>query len=290
MNDEIVAGTSSSGQLRDWSLVLSAMDIPHSVMPGDGGERLIMVEEAEEAVRAREEISLFEAENRNWPMKAEAMPEQERKPPTLVIMALFVLFYAATGDFDGQSFWFEDGAADGGRFMKGREWWRAVTALTLHADAVHLAGNVLIGGMLIHFLSIILGAGATWLSLIVCGGLANCINMLARGSDHVSIGFSTAVFAAVGILAAMNCWRRGQFKGVLLSLGAGSSLLAMLGTSGERVDLGAHLWGFVTGLLAGTGFGVWIWSRRPLPGPGIQGWLLAGASALVLWCWHMALS
>lgn len=290
MNEEIVAGTRNSGQLRDWSLVLSAVGIPHSVMPGEGGERLIRVKDPEEAMRARQELSLFEAENRNWPMKAEAMPEQERKPPTLFIMALFVVFHAATGDFDGESFWFEGGAADGGRFIKNHEWWRAVTALTLHADAVHLAGNVLIGGMLIHFLSIILGAGLTWLSLVVCGGLANCINMLGRGSDHVSLGFSTSVFAAVGILAAMNCWRRGRLKGVLLSLGAGSSLLAMLGTSGERVDLGAHLWGFVAGLLAGTGFGAWTWSSRPLPSPAFQVWLLAGASALVLWCWHLALS
>ena len=39
--------------------------------------------------------------------------------------------------------------------------------------------------------------------------------------------------------------------GVILPLGAGVGLLAFLGTEGERTDLGAHLFGFCCGIIAG---------------------------------------
>ncbi len=289
MSGEVVASTAKRRKLREWRLVLNALGIPHFVEAGEGGMRLIVVKEEALAQRAREEIALFEEENRDWPSRPQAVPEQEPHPPTWIILAFFALFYLQTGGWDGQSFWFDAGAADARRFLHDHQWWRAVTALTLHADVVHLAGNLLIGGTIIHFIAAILGTGLAWTAVIFCGAMANGVNMFFHGSGHVSVGFSTAVFAAVGILAAMNCWRHGQWKGVLLSFGAGMSLLAILGTSGERVDLGAHLWGFVVGFLAGNGLGAWIRARRPLPGYMTQAGLLAGCLGLVYLCWQRAL-
>src|SRR5438034_425376 len=65
--------------------------------------------------------------------------------------------------------------------------------------------------------------------------------------DFVSIGASTAVFGALGALAAFPQHRRRAW----VPLGAGLALLAFLGTS-KRADLAGHLCGFVAGLLLGA--------------------------------------
>ncbi len=43
-----------------------------------------------------------------------------------------------------------------------------------------------------------------------------------------------------------------------LPLGAGLALLSMLGSGGERTDLMAHLFGFMTGLILGAFYGVLV--------------------------------
>ena len=58
------------------------------------------------------------------------------RPMTIVaVVALLLIgFFAITGPRAARSAWFEHGSADATRMMAG-EWWRAITALTLHADA-----------------------------------------------------------------------------------------------------------------------------------------------------------
>src|SRR2546430_9329762 len=52
------------------------------------------------------------------------------------------------------------------RMMAG-EWWRAVTALTLHADAPHLLGNALASALLVTAVCQQLGPGVgLWLVLL----------------------------------------------------------------------------------------------------------------------------
>jgi len=56
----------------------------------------------------------------------------------------------------------------------------------------------------------------------------------------------------IGILTGLELKRQLTLKGVLLPLGAGLSLLAMLGSGGERTDLGAHFMGLVAGCAIGA--------------------------------------
>ena len=42
--------------------------------------------------------------------------------------------------------------------------WRAVTALTLHSDLAHLAGNAFFGGVFGVLLAQILGGGLAWIA------------------------------------------------------------------------------------------------------------------------------
>ncbi len=70
---------------------------------------------------------------------------------------------------------------------------------------------------------------------------------------HHFVGFSTAVFAVIGMLSMVSHHHQKRRIGFhfLMPFMAGAALLAMLGSSGERTDLGAHLFGLVSGLAIG---------------------------------------
>jgi len=167
--------------------------------------------------------------------------------------------------------------------------WRALTALALHADLAHVVGNAIAGTIFVGAVCGVLGVGLGGALVLASGGLGNLANALAHGSEYRSVGASTAIFGAVGILAAQGFARRRR-RGIggrraLAPIAAGLGLLAMLGTS-ARADLWGHLFGLVAGGI--LGLAVTRVFPRP-PGPAAQ-WLLGGAaSAIFLACWSAAL-
>lgn len=181
--------------------------------------------------------------------------------------------------------WERAGLADAGLILGG-QWWRAATALTLHADAAHLLGNVAVGSLFGAVLAAQVGLGTGLLCMVLAGVLGNLANAVAHGGEHLSLGFSTAVFGAAGAIAGLRTLA-GPFSGLragLVPIGAGLGLLAMLGSEGERTDLGAHLLGFAAGL--GLGLAMALLSRRiGPPGRGLNTacGLLALAIPVVSW-------
>ena len=129
-----------------------------------------------------------------------------------------------------------------------------MTGLTLHADTVHIFGNVIIGGAMVHFLCRLLGYGLGWFLILVSGILGNFLNILMHGPHHNSVGFSTAIFGTIGILAGYQTVTRkaAAIREILRPLAAGAGLLALLGTGGPRTDLGAHFFGLLTGAVLGA--------------------------------------
>lgn len=239
-----------------WALVLLSADIPTSIELQAGN--YVLRVSSSLAARAAMELEFFEKENRNWPpFKDMPLPAQAigERPPTVLMMGSLVIFHMVTGPFVSGSEWFRHGAVNSRAVLEGGEWWRLLTALTLHSDPVHLFSNVFIGGLVIHFLCKMSGTGLAWLMLMLAGTVANYANVVARGAGHISVGFSTAVFAAVGLLCGGQVSRM-NWRSVLLPLGAGVAMLAMLGSAGKRTDLGAHLWGLVVGFLFGL---AWRW-------------------------------
>jgi len=205
-------------------------------------------------------------------------------------MTLLALFFAHTGSWSTGNNWFAQGAVDGPAILEQGEWWRLATALTLHADLVHLAGNGLIGGLMIHLLGKTVGYGLAWLLLIVSGMAGNLLNVAVRHQPHLSVGLSTAVFAAIGLLVGPQLGHRRtrSLKELLLPLGAGAGLLAALGSEGARTDLGAHFFGGVVGLCCGVLLemtGAVARCRRPF----IQALLFSLAVTILMWCWRLAL-
>ncbi len=274
-----------------WSLVLQAAAIPHDLLHGETGWQLLVSEK--DTVRATEELRLFTEENHNWPPGRDARLDREaiveNSPPVLPVIGALVVFYAITGGWETHSRWFASGALDRGRVLGDGQWWRLITALTLHADSVHLLGNVLFGGLLVYSLCRHLGSGIAWFSVLLTGVLANGLNVFFHDDLYRSVGFSTAVFGMVGMLSGLRLRRVGGWQEMVLALGSAASLLALMGSSGERTDLGAHFWGVGVGLpvgmiLAALGFG----GKRVLAPLG-QWLLFAGSLAIVFGCWLCAL-
>ena len=191
-------------KLRDWALVLASMNIAYAVRAVPGEHRAYIVVGASDRPRAVRAIQLYEAENRDWPPR----PERERLPyaRTLVaplLMSLLVVFFAVTGPASAGSPWFSHGTASSERILHG-ELWRTVTALTLHADTLHVMGNALSGSIFLSAVNRRLGDGRGPLLVLVAGAAGNLLNALWYHAGHLSIGASTAVFSAVGILAATS--------------------------------------------------------------------------------------
>lgn len=288
------AGGTFSGRKADLAaLVLESRYVPFRKVRSGGGWTLLVPAAYYDA--ACEELRLFELENRDWP----PLPPMSRPLADNTLATLSVLFLVATFHnltlFDGSFYghvpvdWLGLGSADAARILNG-EWWRTVTALTLHSGLPHLLGNLAIGGFFIVFLCRDLGSGLAWCLLLLSGILGNFANAWFQPPSHSSVGASTLVFGAVGILASLRFVRdrRHLRRRWPLSLAGAVALLTLLGTEGERTDLGAHLFGFLFGIVLGicTEFLV---GKHGLPGKHGNSFLALLAAAVPIVAWWAAL-
>jgi len=236
------------------SLVLSAKNIGHTLEKDEMGTTHIIVS-AGAFEQAHYQLDTFFEENKNWPPQ-QYIPEHSAVPallPTILSMGAMAFFYLITGPWSQHSTWFMMGANDASAVIKDGEWYRLITALTLHAEISHLAGNCLIGAFLIYFFLQIHGTGIGLLAILLSGTTGNLANTLAHGQDHLSVGFSTAVFCLIGMLSIYQIIEQRQPFGIRMFVPfmAGAALLAMLGSSGARTDLGSHLFGLLAGMATG---------------------------------------
>jgi membrane associated rhomboid family serine protease len=229
----------------DLSLVLEQEGIRHELRQVGDAHWALQTDE-KDAARAETAIAAFERENPLEVRRPEVVHSTTGAVTSGVAFSLaLVAMYVRTGPESARSPWFERGSADAAAILRG-EWWRAVTALTLHADAGHVAGNAVLGGLLLALLARSVGPGMAS-ALMLLSGVAG--TLAAAGllrHDFVSIGASTAVFGALGVLAALPRHSRRVWMPVV----GGLALLALLGTS-KRADLAGHLCGFLCGVLAG---------------------------------------
>jgi membrane associated rhomboid family serine protease len=206
-----------------------------------------------------------------------------------MMAAILLAFYMVTGGRDGAepSGWFRVGSASSALIVAG-QWWRAVTALTLHADVMHLAGNAIACLIFVAAVGRWIGSGLAACSILLGGAGGNLLTAWVHREAHVSVGASTATFAALGLLAGLQVVRRVRIgplkRRAWIPIGAGLALFAMLGV-GERSDVLAHLLGLgvgsVLGMLVALPF------RRPWPGL-VQGTLSVVALGAVAGCWLLA--
>jgi membrane associated rhomboid family serine protease len=278
---------------RLWSLVLDSRGVPCCIDQGTDGLELLIPRWHLE--RAYDELRRFIENNRGWPSPLPpSRPVIENTIVTLSVLVLLAAFYNVTGlhvvGTDGMIIdWHHAGSGQAGRVLDG-EWWRLVTALTLHGDVVHLISNLAIGGLFIWLLCRELGSGLTWFLLLVAGVAGNLFNSLLQSRLHDSVGASTAVFGAVGILSALSLVRYRHFlsKRWPLPVAAALALLSILGSEGKHTDLGAHLFGLLAGLVIGLLTETLI-GRYGQPGRRLNALLGVLTGLIAVTAWMMAL-
>ena len=237
-----------------YSLVLSSSDIPHQVLL-EGTVYSLYVSK-NDLLKAQWQIKSYEQENRDWPPPENVLSETglEFRVLPLFLVAALILIYCASGPWNSQSNWFTAGAGNAILMHENNEWFRALTALFLHADSVHLTGNVIVGGTVFYFLCLNAGSGLALFLSLFAAFLANVANVFSHPGGHNFVGFSTSVFAIIGILSTMHPEANKQNsikRGIVVPLLAGLGLLAILGSSGERTDFGGHFYGLLFGFATG---------------------------------------
>jgi membrane associated rhomboid family serine protease len=283
MTPERLRTTHARRSAEDWALVLASQGIASELRAG-GGRWELWVEGAQQEAALRA-LDHWEREN-TAAEKAPGRTVMGRSIAGVWVGAALVLFATFTGPAVRGTSWFRRGAADSTALLGG-EVWRAVTALTLHLDAAHVLGNALACAIFVSWLGQRLGAGIAGAAVLAAGALGNAANALWHGAGHRSIGASTALFGALGVLSGLEAGRRfdsGPRRAhAWLPLAAGLALLAMLGT-GRGSDVGAHAFGLGCGALIGLAL-----ARAGRASAGAQ-WL-AGASAAgsLLAAWWLAL-
>jgi len=226
---------------RERALVLQAQGIPHLVMRRPEGFVLFVPPPVEE--QARREIEDYEEENRGWPRRYEPPPAAESPGKATVVYALLIVAVFLLQGFDDLgTAWWRAGVSDAGA-IRGGELWRAMTSLFLHSDLLHLGTNLFYGAVLGFLVAYVHGGGLGWLAIVLAGFLGNVTNALILSSDHRSIGASTAVFGAVGVLAGAEWLRRTLIRDtklrILAPLVIGVLLLGYLGMGGAHLDPGS---------------------------------------------------
>ncbi len=239
---------------------------------------------------ARTELDHYIRENSEFAPAAPPPPLTGSGPAGVIVyLAVLVLVVPAVSYGLFGRDWVAAGRVDSAAIFAG-DWWRAVTSLTLHADAAHLLGNAGFGAFFGYSLARSVGGGFAWLLIVLSGATGNLANAWLAGPGHRAIGASTAVFAALGILTSLS-WRQ-AFRGWhgwrqrVAPIAAGIGLLAFTGTGGENTDLGAHLLGFV----AGFGCGVLVAALGKPERPAAQLACGALALALIAGSWFLALA
>lgn len=288
--------TQSPHQLDAWALTLSSRGIASRARQADGTFELYVA--AHDVELAIAELNAIDREERDARSAAAADAAVARpqlsKNATLgavVVALLLMAFFAITGPRADGAFWFAAGASDAERVLHG-EWWRTVTALTLHADSAHVISNVGIGTIVIAAVMRSEGVGFGSALVLASGSAGNLVNAWVHETLHRSVGFSTAVFGAIGILgglAFVNARRHIKPRRPAWTALAGTlGLLALLGMSDKgSVDVLAHVFGAGTGLGVGL-LSAWLHAR---PNSTSGQWCAGtGALAAVVTSWWIALS
>ena len=247
----------------------------------------------EHAQQLRREVEIAEIKNHYWPPPSLGLPDKKiSKVPTAVAVVLLIATFAAQNEFP---FLKELGMNSSVGVAQNGEWWRIVTAITLHADISHLSGNLLSISVFGYLCCRYMGSGLAWLLILLAASMANLTNVLLRLDEaFFSLGASTAAFAALGLLTGfpIGTYLRSQepmtTRDWLIPFFGGCVLFAWLGGGDFPTDVAGHLWSFAYGLALSI-IVSWI-SLYAKISKQLQGGLLGLNSIILVGAWGLALT
>jgi membrane associated rhomboid family serine protease len=263
-------------EAHEHGLVILAMREPYWLMPADESGRYSLCAAAGAATTINREIEVYEEEKSSARVPRPDEHEVFRHSPAWSLCALWAAALLCGFAWQHADPALVGRAASSSTGLIGDgEIWRPFTALFLHSDTPHLIGNLVSGAIFGTLLAQIIGGWRAWSLILACGAIGNAItSIVAWPREFLSIGASTAVFAALGILCGLGLatmlraaprlsWTRTTAPVV-----AGIILLGWLGGASENsnTDVLGHVFGFTTGLVAGTACGM-IPRRTAASGP-----------------------
>ncbi len=247
------------------ALVVLSMKLSYWLHPHAG--RFYLCVESSQAEAVAEQLEKYRAERRRWPPKV--FHREHEAPANPWAIGVYVILLCAF--YYGQQHWrglSSEGVMNTLALFNQGQWWRTITALTLHADIGHLAGNLLSGVCFALLLTRQYGYGLCWLLLLLSGALGNFVTAsMYFPEQHLAYGASTALFGGLGILVggamqeAFARKTRGAWKHSLLPLAGGVTVLGLTGLGQEKVDVFGHIYGFVCGLVLGLLATGWLRGR-----------------------------
>jgi len=173
-------------RIEEWALVLAATGIDHQIARATDGNYLLFVPDPERP-RAARTLELYDEESRLAARRAPDAPERGGVGLGIVVGLALIAFAYRTGFWEtgGTSRWFELGVADATRIRTG-DWWRTVTAMTLHGDLMHLLGNVAASVIFMGAAGRWLGSGVAAMLIVVAGAAANLLTAWTERPEHLS--------------------------------------------------------------------------------------------------------
>lgn len=280
----VAVHSGTPAQVRAWSLVLASQAVPHLFVQNDANIWEIQVAEAY-LYAATQQILLYEQENAPR-TETLALP-----PLTLSLQPLWILLVPSIISVLSAEFFVLRAAGNNqaAAVLQG-QWFRTITAQTLHANSHHLASNLISGYFILSLLASRINLTRLATPILLTSALANFGVAVTWKSNFSSLGFSTFVFAALGAMASIE-WRLlpphtiGVFK--RFEAFFSSLFIAIMMGLGENSDILAHFYGLFLGMLTGLILPrTWL-HPRPWGAPDIGGALTF--VALIAWAWGRAL-
>jgi membrane associated rhomboid family serine protease len=276
----------SRRQAMEWGLVLASQGIEAIIDRAGQGWELLVAER--DYPRAQDTLAQYRVENRNWHWR-QPLPEAGmifHWGSLGWAAAIVAAYYWSAVRFPGLR---SAGILDSDKVARG-QWWRLLTAVTLHQNAPHLMANATTGFVLMGLAMARYGAGVALLATFLAGVAGNAADLLVYAQPHQSLGASGMIMGALGAITvqSFSFWRKARPGGRFLfrALAAGVLILVLVGFSPDS-DVVAHVGGFIAGTLFGCALG-WIRPARLQSGPANAGAILALA-ALLLAAWRLAL-
>lgn len=255
---------SSLNEAYDHGLVALAMGESIRVEAGEQPGQFDLQAEAEAAPKISAEITEYENESKQSALPP-IVPSNWAKHPAgslyalIWAAALVTVFY-----FQSQDPSLADRYASSSIGLVARgEWWRPFTALFLHGDGPHIVGNLASGTVFGILVAKSIGPLKGWTMILLSGAVGNALtSLLTYPEAFTSLGASTAVFGALGILSGTGIIEnirepvRMPWIRVTAPLLAGVVLLGWLGGAapGSNTDVFGHVFGFCAGVLSGASF------------------------------------
>jgi rhomboid protease GluP len=235
----------------DWSLALVSQGIESTIEPPSINGSWALLIAPTDSERAFKTLRLYHTENRHvlWPQPL-PWPETHFDWTSVAWAVSLVVVYWISGI---QPDVLKCGIMDSTLVLSG-QWWRMLTAMTLHADLAHLGENLSIGIVLLGLAMGQYGTGTGLLAACFAGVAGNGVSLMLNSKPFEGLGASGMIMGALGLLAAQSLLPRHHprpsLKFLLGGVIAGVMLFTLLGLS-PGSDIPAHLGGFVAGLFIG---------------------------------------